>query len=254
MKNNRALSKLRAGKVAVGTFLGIASSDLAEHVSAQGLDFVILDWQHGEWTDQNVSEALGRLIDQDTAPLVRVRSHDTGLINWVLDMGALGVVVPMVEDADQAKAIVQTAYYPPRGVRSVGGNRVTRMADGDFAEYVAAVNDQILFVAMVETKSAIANVDEIMNTDGIGAVLIGPSDLMLDVKSQGLGEKDHAALVAEVSSAGARNDGVAGMVCPDSGAATERVAEGFRLLVVGSDRSLVAQGTQQTIEAFSEYR
>lgn len=254
MKNNKALSKLRAGKAAVGMFIATSSTDMAERVCTQDLDFVILDWQHGEWTDDRISETLGRLINLETAPLVRIRSHDQGLVNWVLDMGALGVVVPMVENANQAKAIVQTAYYPPLGTRSVGGNRLDRMADGDFAEYVAGANDQILMVAMVESKSAIGNAEDIMATEGIGAVLIGPGDLMLDVKSKGLAEEDHASLVIEVSKAASRTGGVAGIVCPTASEAADRVSQGFRFLTVGSERVLAVQGTQQIIKTLDGYR
>lgn len=162
MKRNVALSRLRAGKVAIGVFVSNASADLAEYVSSQGLDFVILDWQHGEWTDDRVSEALGRLIDRDTAPLVRIRSHDPGLI--------------------------------------------------------------------------------------------GPGDLMLDVKSKGLGESEHAILVGDVCAAAPRLGSVAGIVCPNAAAALERANQGFRFLVAGSDRGMVAESAKRTIQALKDHR
>ena len=249
MKKNIGLERLISKEVAIGTFLTIASPDLAETVCDQDLDFVVLDWQHGEWTDGTASAALGRLINTKTAPLVRVRSHDPGLINWVLDMGALGVVVPMVGDALEAQAIVRTAFYPPRGYRSTGGNRLARMAGGDMSSYVAEANDQILVVAMVETKAAIHNVEEIMAVDGIGAVLIGPGDLMIDVKSRGEGEEVHEALVQEVVSASAKTGISAGIVVPNADLARERISQGFRFALIGSERSVVSHAIRSLTEA-----
>jgi 4-hydroxy-2-oxoheptanedioate aldolase len=249
MKQNIALQKMRTGKTAIGTFLVIASPDQAERICTLGYDFVILDWQHGEWTDATVSAALGRLIDQKTTPLVRVRNHDQGLINWVLDMGALGVVVPMVENAGQAKAITATAYYPPRGTRSIGGNRLARMTNGNFAEYSAHANDEILVVAMVETKPAIDNVEEIMAVDGIGAIMIGPGDLMIDVKARGLDETDHAKLIDDVATASKKSSVAAGPLCQNAENAIERSGQGFRFIVIGSDQGVVTAGMQATLDA-----
>ena len=247
MKINKALEKLRAGKVAVGCFQVTASADMAEHLSAQGLDFLILDWQHGEWTDQSISETLGRLIDQDIAPLVRVRSHDPGLINWVLDMERWGSWYRWWQTPTRQEQSYDQLIIPPLGMRSTGGNRLSRLAkDG---QYVSFANDQILLIAMVESKSAIEQVDEIMGTDGIGGVLIGPGDLMLDLKGQGLGAEEHASLVAMVSEAGVQNDGISGFVCRNPKDAVERVAQGFRFIVVNSERGMVTEGAKQIVEA-----
>ena len=248
MKENKALQKMRSGKAAIGVFCVIASPDQAELACSFGLDFVVLDWQHGEWTDSTISAALGRLIDQETAPLVRVRSHDAGLINWVLDMGALGIVAPMVGNAEEARTITRTAFYPPRGFRSSGGNRLMRMAGGDKDSYTASANDQILVVAMVETKSAIENVSEIMAVDGIGAIMIGPGDLMIDIKARGLSEADHASLIADVAEASRVSGVAAGLMCPNPEAAVERARQGFKFVVVASDRSTVVAGMEHLVD------
>src|SRR4029453_17920382 len=97
MRANRTLEKLRRDQVAVGPVMGIGSPDLAELTAHAGFDFLFLDFQHGEWTEQTLNSALARFQAAESDPLVRVKGHEPGTINRVLDMGALGAIVPMVE-------------------------------------------------------------------------------------------------------------------------------------------------------------
>ena len=117
MRANQALAKLRAGGVLSGPLMVYDSPDMIAQVADMGFDWVWLDWQHGQFTETTLNAALGQLLGAGRVPLVRVRGHEPGVINRVLgkNMGAFGVVVPMVQNAEEARAVVQAAYYPPQG-------------------------------------------------------------------------------------------------------------------------------------------
>ena len=197
MRRNPALAKLNAGGMTSGISIGLDSPDLAEMAAHSGFDYVWLEWQHGQFSEHTLNNAIARFLPVDTAPIVRVKSHEPGAINHVLDMGAMGVIVPMVETADEARAIAHVTYYPPLGRRSTGGTRLPLLGD----DYTERANDEMLLVVMVETESAINNVTEIMAVPGVDVVLIGPGDLMLDVQAQGKDAAYHEQLVQQVLAA-----------------------------------------------------
>ena len=185
MQKNRALAKIRAGGITAGPAMGIDSPDLAEQVAHVGFEFVSFDWQHGQWTELSLNNALARFLHTDTVPIVRVKGHEPGTINRVLDMGALGVIVPMIENAEQAAAAASPARFPPQGNRSGGGIRLGLIGGGTAQDYFAHANDEVMVIVMVESEEAIANVESIMQVEGVDVVLIGPGDLMINVKAHG---------------------------------------------------------------------
>src|SRR5438094_6767488 len=103
MRKNPVLAKLRAGRVSVMPCMTFGNPDLVEHVAYLGFDGLWLDWQHGTWTESTIADTLARFLPVSCAPIVRVRSHDWGLICSTLDMGATGIIVPMIQNVEQAK-------------------------------------------------------------------------------------------------------------------------------------------------------
>ncbi|MAG37232.1 MAG: 2,4-dihydroxyhept-2-ene-1,7-dioic acid aldolase [Dehalococcoidia bacterium] len=245
MRTNQALAKLRSGGIVAGPLMVYDSPDLVGQVAHMGFDWVWLDWQHGQFTETTLNVALGRFLSFESVPLVRVRGHEPGVINRVLDMGALGVVVPMVQDAGQARAVVQAAYYPPLGQRSGGGVRLSLLGDGGTADYFAHANDEIMVIVMVETEAAIERVDEIMRVPGVDVVFIGPGDLMLDVKARGHDEARHEQLVQQVAGASRQTGTAAGYACGSRDDAERRIAQGFRFVSYSSDSQVFQAGFQQ---------
>lgn len=248
MQKNRALAKIRAGGVTSGPAMGIDSPDLAEQIAHVGFEFVSFDWQHGQWTELSLNNALARFLHTDTVPIVRVKGHEPGTINRVLDMGAMGVIVPMVETAEQAAAAASPARFPPDGTRSGGGIRLGLIGGGTAQDYYAAANDEVMVIVMVESEEAIANVESIMQVEGVDVVLIGPGDLMINVKAHGHDEAHHEALVQQVAAAGKRTGTAAGYVCQSFEQAQQRVAEGFRFLWFGNDSVFVMDGMKSLLE------
>ena len=244
MRRNPALTKLRAGGMTSGISVGLDSPDLAELAAHAGFDYVWLEWQHGQFSEHTLNNAIARFLPVETAPIVRVKSHEPGTINHVLDMGAMGVIVPMVETAAEARAIAHVTYYPPLGRRSTGGTRLGLLGD----DYTERANDEMLLVVMVETESAISNVHEIMAVPGVDVVLIGPGDLMLDVQAQGKDAAHHERLVQQVLTASQQTGVAAGFVCPSLEVADDRVAQGFRFVSCGSDSGLLRAGFQSILQ------
>jgi 4-hydroxy-2-oxoheptanedioate aldolase len=242
MRRNLALAKLRAGQVTCGPSVSYASPDLAEQVAHLGFDWVWLDAQHGCWSRAALYDAVARFLPTATAPIVRVESHDPGGINHVLDMGAMGVIVPMVQNAEEARAAVRAAYYPPLGRRSVGGVRPALLAEAGMDDYVARANEEVMLVVMVESEEAVADVTAIMDVPGVDVVLIGPADLMLDVRAQGHDAAHHERLVEQVAAASRQTGVAAGYVCTGVEAAQQRITQGFRFLCHGSDHRILMAG------------
>lgn len=242
-----ALAKLREGRVISGPLLIYESPDLVEQVAHIGFDFVWLDWQHGQFTELSLNNAIARFLPVESMPVVRVKGHEPGTINRVLDIGAMGVVVPYVQNADQAGLAVRSAFYPPKGIRSGGGARLGLIGDGA-ADYFANANDEIMLVVMVETETAIAKVEEIMGVPGVDVVLIGPGDLMIDVKANGHDAAHHERLVLEVAAASKRTGTAAGYVCQSKAQAEERIAQGFRFIHYGSDNGIIQAGFRQLLQ------
>lgn len=241
MRPNMLLRKLRQGQVVVCPLLVYGAPDLAEQVAHLGFDGVFIDAQHGSWTEPGLLDALGRFLATDCTPLVRVRAADPAAINFALDMGAQGVVVPMVQTAEQARLAVQGAYYPPAGQRSGGGARLGLLGDG-VMDYFARANDETLLVVMLETEAAIDNAAAIAGVPGVDVLLIGPGDLAIDARARGRDEAHVERLVERVATVAQRAGLAAGYVCGTPEAAQRRIAQGFRFLCYGSDWGIVDAG------------
>lgn len=174
MRENTVKSAWKAGRSTVGAWLSIPSSYSAELMAHQGFDWLCIDMQHGVIDYRDAVAMLTAISTTETIPLVRVPWNDPAVIMKVLDAGAYGVVIPLINTRADAEAAVAACRYPPQGIRSNGANR--GMLYGG-ADYVASANDQICCVPMIETKQAIENLDEILSVPGVDGAYIGPSDL-----------------------------------------------------------------------------
>jgi 4-hydroxy-2-oxoheptanedioate aldolase len=180
MKKNLVRAKLRAGEPAIGCFLGLGSPNVAELLAEAGFDWLVIETEHNALGWAEVEHMLMALAGTDTAPIVRVPSSSGEHIQRALDIGAMGVLVPMVRSVEEARAIVQATRYPPEGVRSFGPLRASRYSF-DNAAYLRQANDEILVALILETKEAVENLDEILAVPGVDAVYLGPFDLCLSL-------------------------------------------------------------------------
>src|SRR5262245_46688938 len=240
MRTNLARQKLRSGGIISGPSLYYPAPEIAEEAAQHGFDFVWIDWQHGAWTESSINAALASFVHVESVPLVRTLGSDPAWIGRMLDLGALGVIVPMVETAEQCEAIVRSAKFPPRGRRSATGVRTAHHAGQSPFDYTENANDQILTVVMVETVLGVANVREMMSVPDIDCILIGPYDLSRSLGVP-MGDLREEELVRQVLEATKATGVAAGYVTNTPSEARQRVAEGFRMVCPGHDISVLPQ-------------
>ena len=176
MRPNTAKQKLKAGLPILGASVSAASPLVAETLGHLGYDWLLLDLQHGENNLGNIGSLLTAVSATPTIPWVRVVSNDGPLIQRVLDLGAYGVVVPLVNNAREAEAAVRAMRYPPKGDRSWGPIRGALYGGSD---YFSGAENELMLVVMIETAEGIKNADEILAVDGVDGCLIGTNDFSL---------------------------------------------------------------------------
>lgn len=231
---NRALSALREGQTLSCLWLALGSVALAEIAAEQAPDAIVLDLQHGLWEAGSAHAAIA-LIAATSTPLVRVAENRAFAIGQALDAGAAGVIVPLIDSAEDAARAVAACHYPPNGIRSGGALRPLR----DFPAYAAASREHVLVAPMIETAAGLDNVEAIARTPGVDMLFVGPGDLGLALGG------DAAALEAAIARILAVC-GEVGLPCGiftgSSSAAAQRSAEGFRFVVAADDINLARGG------------
>ncbi|MDP3768360.1 MAG: aldolase/citrate lyase family protein, partial [Dehalococcoidia bacterium] len=176
MRENTVKRAWREGKVTYGAWLSIPSAFSTEIMAHQGFAWLCIDMQHGAIDYQAALSMLQAISTTETVPFARVPWNEPGIIGKVLDAGAYGVIIPMVNSPDEAEAAVRACRYAPDGARSFGPVRAAYYAGLDYA---VRANDEIACIPMIETTTALANLEEILDVPGIDAVYVGPADLSL---------------------------------------------------------------------------
>ena len=242
MQPNLARRKLLDGGVISGPSISYPASEIVEEALPHNFDYLWIEWQHGGWTETTLNGALGVCVGRQTTPLVRLPGLEPSWIGRVLDLGAMGIIIPMVETAEECERIVQAAKFPPRGGRSATGFRTAHLSNNNFFEYVGKANDEILVVAMVESPVAIGNVREMMAVPDIDCILIGPYDLSRSVGAASMSDDIVEDLVQEVIAASKETGVAAGYVTNGFDEAKRRVDQGFRMVTLGHDLFVVRAG------------
>jgi 4-hydroxy-2-oxoheptanedioate aldolase len=240
-------------KIAYGMTLTIADPFVAEVIASQPLDFLMIDSEHSPVSPFQVQTQLIALRTSSAELLVRVPHLDPVAIMQVLDMGADGVVVPQVESADDARAVVRAAFYPPEGDRGVGPRRAARLTSR--AGYYATANSRIAVIIMIESATGVGNLDEILAVPGIGGVIIGNADLAASLGH--LGEPNHPDVVkaVDVIFAGCNAADVPfGMYAASASEASSLASRGARIVTVGSDLLFLEQGMSRVIASLDSVR
>jgi 4-hydroxy-2-oxoheptanedioate aldolase len=231
---------------AFGLWASTSSPGLAEYAVSTGIDWIAWDLQHGLVADEDLAGLLRTLLGSRVAGVVRVGANDALLIGRALDVGAAGVIVPLVNTPEEAAAAVAACRYPPDGTRSFGPNRATLVMD----TLDPRVIEDVACIVMVETAVGLANVEAIAATPGVDAILVGPSDLALGL---GLAYEDrgerHQRAVARILDACRAHDVAAGIVLGSGETAREHVELGFRFISVATDLGLLLDGLTRELRA-----
>jgi 4-hydroxy-2-oxoheptanedioate aldolase len=222
---------------AFGLWGSIASPLTAELAAAAGFDYLCVDLQHGSADEERMVSMFAALEARGAVPFARVTFNEPWMVNRVLDLGAVGVIVPLVNTAEEARRAVSACRYPPHGVRSYGPLRAALTVGSSDPERLAA--GALCFV-MIETRQGLEHVEEIAHTPGLDGIYIGPSDLSLGLgREPGHGGDVLERAITRIREACASAGIIAGMHCTGGGEeARERAAAGFRLVTVGVDAQL----------------
>jgi 4-hydroxy-2-oxoheptanedioate aldolase len=245
-----ALKKIWAhGEAVVNGWLSIPSGFSAEVMAHQGWDTLTIDLQHGVIDYPSMVGMLQAISTTPTVPLVRVPWLEPGILMKTLDAGAYGVICPMVNTREDAQKLVAWTSYAPRGTRSFGPVRATLYGGADYPQHA---NDTIVRFAMIETKQALDNLEDILSVEGLDAVYIGPSDLSLSLGCKPSFDDVDPPVAQAIDHILARATAHGVMAGVHNGVpevARARIAKGFRFVTVSSDARLLAAGSQQVLAA-----
>jgi len=244
MVKNRALEKMRAGQPAFGLSMGMSDPIVAEMFARSGIDWIWIDDQHGTFDRDSVLRTIQIATPYGAAPIVRIASNDYFRIGRSLDAGAMGVIVPMVNSAEEAEQTVFASKYPPRGGRSRGGVRLVMMGD----DYFDTANDSLLVSVQIETPEAVERSGEIAAVDGIDCLMLGPADLALGL-GVAQGSDEHVAAMLHVLEQATAAGKAAGMPCGTVEDGMRWAEEGFTLIHCGSEFGMLRAGIQRVQEA-----
>jgi 4-hydroxy-2-oxoheptanedioate aldolase len=169
------------GELQLGCWLGLADSYVAEISAGAGFDWLLIDGEHAPNDLRSIVAQLQVIAARDTHAVVRPPIGETWLIKQLLDAGAQSLLIPMVESAEQAQALVDAVTYPPQGVRGVG-SALARASDfAAIGDYLTSARDEICLLAQVENRKGLDALDDILAVEGLDGVFIGPSDLAADL-------------------------------------------------------------------------
>ncbi|MBI2824804.1 MAG: 2-dehydro-3-deoxyglucarate aldolase [Planctomycetia bacterium] len=252
MKTNPVKRKLREGKPSFGTWLSLGDLFATRIMARTGFDWLTLDLEHSPIDWSQAAMIFAAIADAGCVPLARVPKGNHDYIKRVLDGGAWGIVVPMVDTVEQAQIAIRAAKYPPVGNRSLGGGMHNLNFDASVGEYFSRANDEILVVLQTESPTGVANAEQIYALPGVDAIFVGPVDLRANMRSADGREASDAefeAMIQRVIAAGKKTGTATGMHTMEPGVALERAKQGMQFIAVGSELRMMTQRAQEVAAA-----
>ena len=250
MQTNRFKAGLLSGQLQIGLWCTLPGGFVAEALAGAGYDWLLFDTEHSPGDPLTVLPQLQAAAAYPVASVVRPASNDAVLIKRFLDLGAQTLLIPYVQDAEEARQAVRAMRYPPHGFRGVSAlTRATRF--GRVPGYYQRAEDELFLVVQVETREALEQLEAIAAVEGVGALFIGPGDLAASLGHGG--EPGHPKVKAAVLDAVARAVKAGkpvGLLTGDIGFAAECVAAGAAYVAIGVDVGLLARGSESLLANF----
>ena len=248
MRKNKIKKIFKEGKAAINGWLQIPSSFSAEVMAHQGWDSLTIDMQHGVIDYPNALQMLQAISTTDVVPFARVNWNEPGQIMKMLDAGCYGVICPMVSNRNEAEKFVQACMYPPKGYRSMGPIRGLIYGGSDYGDHA---NDEIIKLAMIETKEAIGKLDEIMSTPGLDGIYIGPADLSLAIGQKPSFDNPEGTPAYEkiknILDHAKKNNIAAGIHNTTPEYAKKMIELGFKFVTIGNDQRYMSDGARAAV-------
>jgi 4-hydroxy-2-oxoheptanedioate aldolase len=252
MDNTRNAFKhaLAAGQLQIGLWSSLCSNVAAEVIADSGFDWILLDTEHSPNEIPGLLSQMQAMTRGTATPVVRAAWNDVVLIKRILDIGAQSLLIPFVQNAEEAKRAVAAAYYPPAGIRGTAGStRATRY--GRVNNYLKRANEEICVLVQAETRAALDRLEDIAAVEGIDGVFIGPSDLAASLGH--VGELQHPENQAAIEDAGRRLKKIgkaAGILSLNEDEARRYMSWGYTFVAVGADIGLLARGADALAKKF----
>lgn len=248
MTRNRLREKISSGETSYGLWVTMDSPTVTEIAVALRLDWVSVDTEHSYLDYGQLAEHVRAVRGSDTTVLVRVPGIDQSAVKRVLDIGAHGIILPLVRSPEDLQKGMSYARYPPTGVRGVGGQRAMKWGLGS-DEYLSYADEEILVVPLIETPEAIQNIDAILDVPGLEAIYFGPADLSASLGYLGQWEGPGVGdMILGVRAKAAARGVAAGINARSLEDGARRQEQGFDMIAVGSDATLLIRSINEAVE------
>jgi 4-hydroxy-2-oxoheptanedioate aldolase len=252
VRENRVKTIWKRGGAVINGWLGIPSSVAAENMAQAGWDALTVDLQHGLVDYQAAVGMLQAVSTSNATPLARVPWCEPGIIMKLLDAGAYGIICPMINTRADCEALVAACRYHPQGYRSFGPVRATWYGGSDYYQHA---NDTILAIAMIETTTAMKNLDDILSVKGLDGIYIGPNDLAITLGCAPSGTPTDKVVLDAIRTIleGAKKHGIpAGIHCGSTAMAKELIGWGFQFVTLLADNAFLATAAKNAVAEMRE--
>lgn len=245
MPVNRFKQRLNSGEVQIGLWLGLADTYCAELAANAGFDWLLIDGEHAPNDLRSMLGQLQAIAPYASEAIIRPVIGDTALIKQVLDIGVQTVLVPMVENAAQARELVRAIHYPPQGIRGVGSALARASRWNTIPDYLDQADAQMCLLVQIESREGLANLDAITAVDGVDGVFIGPADLSASMGHRGNPGHPEVQAAIEDAIVRIRKAGKgAGILSADETLARRYIELGATFVAVGVDTTVLMRGLQ----------
>ena len=255
MRKNKLKQMFKEGKPIINGWLQIPSAFSAEVMAHQGWDSCTIDMQHGVIDYSNALPMLQSISTTNVTPLARVNWNEPGQIMKILDAGCYGIICPMVSNKEEAENFVKACLYPAKGYRSFGPIRGLLYGGSDYAK---ESNNEILKLAMIETKESLEKLDEILETPNLDGIYIGPADLSLAIGEDPGFDRPEDTLayneILRILEAAKKRNLLAGIHNGSVSYAKKMISKGFDLVTIGSDQRFMSSGARAAIESIKNIK
>lgn len=254
MRKNPVKAALKAGQPQVGTWLSLGSVFAARVMARVGFPWLTVDLEHSPigWTDAGL--LFGAIADAGCTCLARVPKGDHDYIKRVLDAGAHGIVVPMINTVEEAKIAIAAAKYPPAGNRSVGGSMHAMNFDASAGDYFKHANDEILVVLQTESPQGVENADAIYSLPGVDAIFVGPNDLTFQMRDKDGNDPApdvFEAALQKILATGKKHGTPVGLHVQSVDQVNRRIAEGWQFIAIGSELRFMTVEAQNIVKSLN---
>jgi 4-hydroxy-2-oxoheptanedioate aldolase len=245
-------NRLHAGETVYSAWCGLPYPIVAETLARDGFFAVTIESQHGLWDTGGILNGIAAVRQGGAAPIVRVPLNDFALVSRALDFGAEGIIAPMINTPADARAFAAAAKFPPLGERSWGPHRATTFAGlSDQSVYLREANDNVITLAMIETRTALQNFEAIIATPGIDGFFLGPSDLSIalsDGKTVDPLSKEVDGHLDTMIAGAQKANKIPGAYCHSAERAAALAKRGVKFLAVSSDLSMLRAGAAAALK------